>query len=163
MSSGRVHLKASLTLSAGFAIGAMLTVNPKLLICAGGSLAGILLTPDLDVDKTYIGDKIIEERVGWFGKRVWMWLWKPYKTSFKHGRFASHFPVFSTFTRLSYIYFWLIFLPHILIKLLFNPHWDLIYVLSWYATMLLDIYFFIGLAGSDFLHYCLDKLTKESK
>ena len=117
MSSGKTHLKASLTLSAGFAIGAMVSLDPRVLTCSAGAMAGVLLTPDLDVDKAYIGDKIIEERVGWFGKGVWMWFWKPYKTSFKHGQFASHFPIFGTLVRVFYIYFMLI-LPFYLIYFL---------------------------------------------
>lgn len=145
-------------------VGYLLSGNPDILKCASGSLVGVFITPDLDLsNEGIVQGRFIKKRLGTPILSVWKFFWNGYSSSAKHGSWISHFPIFSTFVRLSYIYFWLIFLPHILIKLLFNPYWDLIYVLSWYATMLLDIYFFIGLAGSDFLHYCLDKLTKESK
>ena len=162
MSSGNVHIKASFLLSAGFSIGAMF-YDPRLLVCAEGALVGIFLSPDLDVDKTYIGDKLIEQKAGWIGRRIWVGFWRSYKTSFKHGRFASHFPIFGTFTRLSYIYFWLIFIPHTLIYLLLNPNWNLIYVLEWYGRLFLNFWFFYGLASSDLIHFFLDLLTKEQE
>lgn len=160
MSSGRTHVKASLALASGFSLAAVFSGRTELLECAFGALTGILLTPDLDVDKTYIGDKIIQRRAGWFVRRIWETFWRPYKTSFKHGQFASHFPVWSTFVRLSYIYFWLIFLPNFLIKLLGLFNWELIHVLAWYAILFFDLEFFVGLASSDFIHYTLDKTTK---
>lgn len=132
-------------------------------MCAAGSLAGILISPDQDVDAGNISNKIVKKRVGWFGERLWRWFWRGYSSSFKHGQFASHFPIWSTFVRLSYIYFWLIFVPHFLIKLLGLFQWELIYVLRWYATIFFDLEFFIGLASSDLIHFVLDKLTKESK
>ena len=160
MSSGRTHVKASLFLAAGFGVGMIVSPNPELIKCIAGSLVGILLTPDLDVDKTYIGNKIIKEKIGYIPERMWNGFWWGYKKSFKHGQFGSHFPIFSTFVRLSYVFFWLVFVPHFLIYFSANPNWNLTKVLLWYAKILFDFYFFCGLSGSDLVHYVLDKLTK---
>jgi uncharacterized metal-binding protein len=137
--------------------------KPDLFVCSGGALFGIICSPDADVDAGNISNTIIKQKAGWFGERLWRKFWSGYSGSFKHGRFASHFPIFGTFVRLAYIYFWLIFLPHALIKLLFSPHWELIYVLGWYAKIIFDTAFFVGLAGSDTIHYFLDILTTEHK
>lgn len=159
VSAGRVHLRASLILSAAFGLGAL--VNLRLLECAAGSLAGVLLSPDLDVDAGNISNTIIKQRVGWFGERAWQQFWKGYSGSFKHGRFASHFPIFSTFIRLSYVYFWIVFLPHVIFAIIFPPAWDLDYVLMWYARI--SPLFIYGLMSSDLIHYFLDILTTEHK
>lgn len=140
-----------------------MTGDVRILECTAGALVGVLISPDLDVDRAYIGDKLVQKRFGWVGRRVWEWFWRPYKVSFKHGQFASHFPIYSTFTRLSYIYFWLIFVPHSLIKLFGFFHWSLMYVLQWYGILFLSLPFFCGLAGSDLIHWTLDRLTTEHK
>lgn len=160
MSSGGTHVKASLMLAAGFSVGALISQDINLLKCVAGSLVGILVTPDADVDKSTVANQIIKKKVGWFGERLWRWFWSGYSSSFKHGQFASHFPVFGTFVRLSYIYFWVIFIPHFLIYFSLNPHWNLIFVLEWYARIFIEFYFMCGLIGSDLIHYTLDKLTK---
>lgn len=160
MSSGKTHVKASLFLAAGFSIGALISGEPMMLRCVAGALTGVLLTPDLDVDKTYIGNKIIKKRLGYIPERMWNGFWWGYKKSFKHGQFASHFPIFSTFVRLAYVYFWVIFLPHFLIWLSLNPNWNLTFVLAWYAKIFLDSWYLYGLMSSDLIHYTLDKLTK---
>jgi uncharacterized metal-binding protein len=163
MSSGVVHREASLILVVGFSLGALVSQDTRLFECAAGALAGIFIGPDLDVDAGNISHKIIRKRIGWFGDRLWRVFWRPYARSFKHGQFGSHFPVFSTFVRLAYIFFWAIFVPHALIFFLFRPGWDLIYVLSWFVNILFSPMLFYGLASSDTIHYFLDKFTKESR
>lgn len=163
MSSGIVHKKACVILSSSFAVGAVVSGRPELFICSAGALTGIFVSCDADVDAGNISNSIIRKRVGWFGERLWRWFWRGYSSSFKHGQFASHFPIFSTFVRLAYIYFWLIFLPHSLIKLLGIFQWELMYVLKWYAILFLHPMFFYGLASSDFIHFMLDKMTTEHK
>ena len=159
MSDGAVHLESSLILAGSFGLGAIISQEPALLTCAGGALVGILVGCDLDVDSGNISNRLIKKKVGWFGERLWRGFWKGYSSSFKHGQFASHFPIFSTFVRLSYIYFWLIFVPHSLIKLLGFFQWELMYVLKWYGIVFLNPMFFYGLASSDLIHWALDTLT----
>ena len=163
MSSGNVHRKASLLLASGFSVGALISQNPDMLLCTVGAITGIIISPDLDVDAGNISNKIIRNKIGWFAERIWSVFWSGYGKSFKHGRFASHFPVFSTTVRVLYAYFWLIFIPHFLIWLLIPVSWELMFVLSWYAKIFWNFWFFYGLASSDLIHQALDVLTKESK
>ena len=163
MSAGSVHLRASIVLASGFSVGALVLQDMRLLECAVGSLIGILVGPDLDVDAGNISNKIVRKRVGWFGERAWRFFWKGYSGSFKHGQFGSHFPVFSTVVRLLYAYFWLIFIPHSSVKLLGFFQWKLNVVLEWWFIIFFSPMFFYGLASSDLIHWALDKLTKEKK
>lgn len=163
MSEGTVHLRASLLLATGFSIGALYSQDARLLECAVGALAGVFLTPDLDVDSTYIGERIIQKKLGLLPRRLWNGFWKPYKRSLKHGGMFSHFPVISTLLRLFYIFWWLIAIPHTLIYFSFKPGWNLIYVLEWYAKILLSLMWFYGLTSSDFIHWALDTLTTKKE
>ena len=87
MSSGCVHRKSSIILGSGFLLGSFAFGNG--IEYAIGAMIGILLTPDLDVDGGYIGDKIIRNRLGrsgfgyWAGKG-WDMLWYFYRKSLKH-------------------------------------------------------------------------------
>lgn len=162
MSSGKTHVKASLILASAFGVGAIITLRPEFIEHAVGALVGVVITPDLDVDKSYIGSKLIKKNLGWFAESTWNFFWMGYKKSFKHGQFASHFPVFGTFIRVAYVYFWCIFLPHLAIYITGITHWDLIYIYQWYAKIFLGNYF-IGLASSDLIHYVLDVSTKNAE
>lgn len=160
MSDGIVHFKSSLILASGFSLAALATGDARILECTAGALVGIFISPDLDLN----GEGIVQGRFirRKFGNPVlgaWKRFWQGYSGSFKHGQFGSHFPIYSTFVRLSYIYFWTILIPHILIYFSFYPSWSLMYVLSWYAILFTSPWFFLGLAYSDFIHYALDKVT----
>lgn len=156
-----MHLKASLVLAASFSTAAMITQDVRLLECVGGALVGILVSPDLDVDKGNISNLIVRRKVGVFAEKLWRGFWRGYSGSFKHRGFASHFPIFSTFVRLSYAYYLTIFIPHILIYFLFSPQWSLMYVLTWYANIIFSPMFVYGLISSDTIHFFLDVLAKE--
>jgi uncharacterized metal-binding protein len=107
--------------------------------------------------------KAFSKKVGEVVLWVWKRFWRGYSSSFKHGSWGSHAPLFSTIIRLLYAYYWLIFIPHILIYFLVSPLWSLTYVLSWYAKIFFSPMFLYGLVSSDTIHYFLDKMTKESK
>lgn len=164
MSAGFVHVKASLILAAGFSVGALVSQDPGLLECAFGSLTGIVVGPDADVDAGNISNKIVKQKVGWFGERIWRLFWRWYSGSFKHGRFASHFPIFSTFVRLAYIYF-VVIVPFYTVYFLAvesaGYHIRVWHELSWWALVFLRPMFFYGLCSSDLIHFFLDILTKE--
>ena len=162
MSDGKTHTAASLLLATGFSVAAFATNQPQLFECAVGSLVGIFISPDLDVDSGNVSGTIIRKKVGWFGERLWRWFWKDYSTSFKHGRFGSHAPIYGTAGRLFYIFFKMV-LPFTLVaKMLFFSHLDFISELTWWGTMVVfRPTLFIGLCGSDFIHFALDVLTKE--
>lgn len=131
---------------------------------AGGALFGIMCSPDWDVDNGNISGTIIKNRLGKAARKVWdVFLW-PYATSFKHGRFASHFPAFGTLVRLFYIFFTTILPITILIKLLVLPKLDLILELAWWCKMVVfEPWFVFGLMYSDLIHFVLDILTTEHK
>lgn len=148
MSAGNVHVKASLILASAFIAGAIVSLHPEMMLCTVGAL---------NVDKAFIGDKIVKEKGGQITGWLWLVLWKPYKTSMKHGRFASHFPIFSTLVRLLYIYFWLVLLPGSLYALAV-PSFNL----ANFATRVLPPPLLVyGLVASDTIHFFLDILTKE--
>lgn len=128
--------------------------------CAVGSLVGIFVTPDLDLSNAgIVQGALIRKRVGWFGERAWKWFWKGYSESCKHGQFMSHFPVYSTIVRLMYVYFWLVFIPDILILRLVVPNLNLIGDLAWWGKIIFELNFLYGLISSDFIHYVLDVST----
>lgn len=163
MSSGNTHRKASLILASGFSLGAIIISSPEMAKCAVGALVGVMATPDWDVDKKFIGNRIIKKRLGNLAEKVFdAWL-KPYKTSFKHGRFGSHFPVYGTFGRLFYVLFTLIvpfYVIYFLILLSFNYHTNLINELMWWCRIMFASWYTFGLVYSDVIHYFLDILTK---
>lgn len=156
MPSGRIHLQSSLILAASFSGAALILNDIRLLECAGGAMLGVILSPDLDVDKGNVSNFIIRKQLGNFAERSWRWFWKGYSESFKHRGFASHFPVFSTFVRLFYIYYLLVFIPHALFYIAFSPSWDFGYVLRWYAMYIFNPVVLYGLCSSDFIHWFLD-------
>lgn len=155
MSAGTVHVKASVILASGFTLGAIIALRPELMLSALGAIVGTIITPDLDVDKAFIGDKIVQKKAGNFAKALWLAFWRPYKKSMKHGRFLSHFPIISTIVRLAYIHFLLITLPGTVYMLIY-PSWTPIFVFP-------PLPLLYGLIGSDIIHYFLDILTTESK
>src|SRR5688572_15497516 len=159
MPSGRIHKNSSLILAASFGVGALITQDSRLLECAGGAMAGVLVGCDLDVDKGNISNFIIRKKIGNFAEKAWRFFWKGYSNSFKHRGFASHFPIFSTFVRLSYIFFWAVFVPHAIFFVVFSPLWDLKYVLTWYAAYVFSPLFFCGLCSSDVIHYLQDTFS----
>jgi uncharacterized metal-binding protein len=164
MSDGQVHATASTALAVAFSSVAFFTKAPQFYECAIGSLIGIFISPDLDLSNGgIVQGKKIEKKIGWIGSKIWRFFWGGYADSCKHGSFVSHFPIFSTFVRMSYIFFWSVFIPVILIKLLVGSNLNLIEELRWWVIMIFRPALFIGLAGSDLIHYAMDILTKESK
>jgi len=163
MSSGCVHQKASVILAGGFLLGSLF-YGPGIEYAAG-ALVGIMLTPDLDVDNGYIGNTIIERRLGIFGKfvsKIWDGLWYFYRKSLKHGSELSHFPIISTLFRLGYLYVFLIIIPYTIFWLAIPGAWSMESELHWWNVQLAIYYrLILGLMGSDLIHWALDILTTE--
>ena len=163
MSDGSVHLRASLWLAAGFSVASFASQNIHLLGCIAGAAVGITVSPDLDLSNGgIVGGKLIRQKVGWFGERLWKFFWRGYSDSFSHGSWASHFPIFGTFVRLAYIYFWTVLPFYGLAYLVFIPlglHWYWGQELWWWVRAFLEPMFFYGLASSDLIHFFLDVLT----
>lgn len=151
-------------LAGGFALGAVISwdiSNVQLII---GPLIGVIITPDLDVDAGFSGDKYIRQRLGLIAEWLWKRIWHFYRRSLKHGGELSHFPLISTIGRLLYLFGMFIVLPHALYYWLFSPVWDLRYVLEWYFNGILGYWkVIISLMGADTIHFFLDILTTNHK
>ena len=158
MSSGHIHTKASLLLTGGFIVTSVLTWDISGLSYAAGSLLGVMVTPDCDVDGGTVSDKYIRRRLGKVFEKGWDGLWYFYRRSLKHGGELSHFPLIGTMGRIVYLFACLIIVPHIASYVVFSPSWDLWYVIGWYWDRLWEGWrVILGLAGADFIHYILDQ------
>ena len=73
------------------------------LACSAGALAGIILTPDLDVDRGSRSNYYVRKFAGIVIETVWRLLWKPYAILVRHRSIWSHGPILSTVIRLLYI------------------------------------------------------------
>jgi len=108
-------------------------------LVAGGTLLGLVLTPDLDVDNGSRSNYHIRK---WFGNVVefiWRAYWYPYAKLIPHRSALSHFPVASTFLRVLYL-LWPI--------LIINPT---LITKNWFIVI-------IGLTISDILHWIMDSI-----
>lgn len=158
MSSGVVHQRSSVILAGGFLIGGFLTGDPSAYAYAAGALTGVLLSPDLDVDKAFIGDKIILKRLGGFSHRVWRNCWHFYRKSIKHGSELSHFPVVSTLGRIFYLFLFCVIVPNIILSFF---GWDFASETAWWFGKLCQSWrVVLGLMGSDFIHWVMDIATR---
>jgi uncharacterized metal-binding protein len=137
----RLHDKATvLTAGTAAVVVASITGDPWPTLATGlGSLGGLILTPDLDVNTGSISQIRVRK---WFGPAVgslWFVYWWAYGGMFSH-RGISHWPIIGTLTRI--LYGGLLLWPFLQLP---NHLW---------AWMLL------GLMLSDLAHYLLDSLDK---
>ena len=162
MSKGIVHVQASVILAGAFAIMS----EPEYAI---GALLGTILSPDLDVDKAFIGDKIVRktfQRKSWgkwgiltgtIAHGLWRQCWHFYRKSIKHGSELSHFPVISTLGRIAYLFLFCVIIPSLVLSWF---GFDFLYEVQWYFGILCRFWkVVVGLMGSDFIHYVLDIAT----
>jgi uncharacterized metal-binding protein len=137
MASGKQHSQA--TLAAGIPVGMvyyLITENaPPAAIY--GCLAGVLLSPDLDIPTKTISEYYMG-KIPVIGC-LFYWYWLPYAKLVPHRHWISHAPIIGTAVRLLYIS------P---LLLLFDTVWL-------YKVDVLGFVF--GLMISDFLHWIMDK------
>jgi uncharacterized metal-binding protein len=107
MPSGQVHAAISIVAAGGLylAAGQLGQPAPLPLALAGGCLAGILITPDLDVDARVRSHRLVRENAGMIAYLVWRSLWLPYAQLIPHRSWVSHAPVIGTILRLVYLVF----------------------------------------------------------
>lgn len=162
MSKGKVHTQASLIMSASFAIGTLFTRNPSDIEYALGALIGTVLTPDLDVDKGFVGDEYVKARFGKAAYHVWRACWHFYRRSVKHGSELSHFPVLGTLFRLAYLFFFSIVIPTYALAIFFpiDPTQEIFW---WYNQVMSRPKIIVGLMASDAHHYFMDVATVDNK
>lgn len=151
MPSGKVHSFTTVLLSAGLGYVAYYRlgypIQPTAAL-AGGTLAGLFLSPDLDVDSGSISFYHVRKVGGCLLGLLWSWLWKPYAMLIPHRSPLSHWPIISTVIRLGYLIgiVYLILLGLHLVHVIDHPT-----IPAWGPLA------FAGLALSDALHFLLDK------
>ncbi len=106
MPSGKVHALA--TVAAGGISGPALVFLAGLPIIqavtfAAGCLAGLVLTPDLDVQHNVHADRVMRQSGGTLLGIVWGTLWWPYARLIPHRSPLSHWPILGTALRLAYL------------------------------------------------------------
>lgn len=109
MPSGRAHSLATLTTAAALSLAvpaALHAGRPEIAAVVPGCLAGLLLTPDLD-----LGANISREHVRRFmglsgGLFAWVWalFWMPYARIVRHRSLLSHGLLIGTALRLAYLF-----------------------------------------------------------
>lgn len=107
MPSGARHTKASLVVAAASATGLFLYSPQASFWCSLGALAGVMLTPDADVDSGNITYHYMRKYAGLPAELLWRIIWKPYSLALPHRGFLSHGPIISTALRLIYLGLWL--------------------------------------------------------
>ena len=142
MASGKQHLKATLTAVIPVGMSYYLISGNAPLTATCGCLAGIILSPDLDIPTKTISESIMG-RIPVIGNLFW-WYWLPYAKLIPHRHWLSHWPVIGTFGRLLYMS------PLLFITVCgYNV-----------ATLLKDVDvvgFVFGLMISDLMHWIMDK------
>jgi len=152
MPNGKAHAGATVFLAAGLGfISISLRQDPALTTAAvvGGCLAGLVLSPDLDVDRGSISHRIVKRSAGYLIGFAWRLFWYPYARIMPHRSWWSHMPIFSTIFRVAYLFavpvllWWLL---NLIVELpaLQIPTW------SWFPTA------FLGLTLADTLHAVMD-------
>ena len=158
MASGEMHVKATVILTVPAVIFAGLTTAspPAAVACGLGVLAGVLLSPDLDMNQKtrseYIVSRYMGNVIGWF----WYLFWLPYAKMIPHRNALSHWPLVGTLVRLLYI------------LTLSSPLWCLA---SWLVSGQLAVlplsriagiegltWVILGLMAADALHWLMDVL-----
>lgn len=147
MPGGNVHTTATIALAAGLGVAAYYNGLPVLPL-AGGVLAGLLLTPDLDVDRGCISNKYAR-KAGCLVGFLWRLYWWPYSRLMPHRSALSHAPVLGTLLRLVY-----------LLGLPLLAWWLISQAAHWPALPAWWSYPVIGLMAADGLHWAMDVLLK---
>lgn len=150
MPKGTTHAKATVALAVASGLLAYFHFDQTLVHSAaisGGALAGLVLTPDLDVNVGCISNDIVRRSGGRAAGNLWTLFWRPYSLLMPHRSPLSHMPIVGTAIRLMYL--------SIIPALLFwyssgtwaglnFPDW------GWWAVG--------GLALADTLHFLMDQI-----
>lgn len=144
MASGKTH--ELMTIVSAFPTGMWLFMESGLAAGASafvGCMAGVWLSPDLDVDGMTLSKRRMIQ-IPYIGKVV-RWYWQPYSLAIAHRSFWSHFPVVGTLIRVLYGFWWLVVIV---------LHYELGSVLKWFV---------IGLMVADTVHFVTDVITSRFK
>jgi len=157
MPDGNIHSMATILVAGAAGFGSFhlgILDQPHAMALAGGALAGLLLTPDLDVDTGSNSDDWARRVGGRLPGLLWWLAWRPYAALVPHRSPLSHFPMVGTVLRLGYLSL-------------------VVYVIAWFLHLALPVQIpaitaipwwfpaaFVGLAMADLGHWILDNTIK---
>lgn len=166
MANGITHGRITIVLAPVTAVSTYLITQSSSLaaIATVGTIAGLVLEPDLDIDQITMSERRVYNLWSPLGT-LWRWCWLPYAYSIPHRSILSHLPILGTAIRL--LYLWLVVTAVVTIFsmpglfLLNNP--NLSFVAEWFefwkmAQSKYLIWFFVGLVASDCGHWVADVL-----
>lgn len=110
MPSGKVHA-ISTVMAGGIAAPLLYTLGHvstgETLAFAAGCLAGLIITPDLDIRQFIYAEQVVRHSGGWLGRilaGLWYALWWPYAHLIPYHRHPlSHLPLVGTALRALYL------------------------------------------------------------
>lgn len=146
MPDGKTHASATVLVAMAAPIAAYNYASVPMdhaIALAAGALAGLLLTPDLDVDGSTASHQTVRRAGGCLLAVAWRLYWLPYCKIIPHRSPLSHLPVLSTALRILYLCW----------PLLLWNHWQL-------AVTHQMIYAFYGLCLADGMHWLLDNTMR---
>lgn len=149
MPSGKTHAAMTVSATAGITVSmALAGFSPQDIQNATmGCMAGIIVSPDLDVDGGFLGHYIVRRYLGEIAGRIWRAFWMPYAWIMPHRSDASHAPLISTFVRVLYMY-----VMYFCFCVTFS-------IQPWVPDVRTAFYLISGLVVSDTLHYIADKIS----
>jgi uncharacterized metal-binding protein len=156
MPSGKVHAAITLSIASGvIAPYVIVNLNGDPYLYVAGTLAGVLITPDLDVDAGMYSDTIIR-KISPLAQTAWRTLWTPYSSFMPHRGIFSHFPILSTFIRIGYMFAVINMFVLLLWVMgsIFNLNNTVSFAWVW------DWSFFFGLCHADTTHFIADQFIK---
>ena len=153
MPSGKVHSALTLATTSGVIAPYLIVqfnLNPWMYVA--GCVTGLMVMPDMDVDRGNISDYFIR-KVSRPAQWIWRAFWMPYALMVPHRHFISHLPILGTLLRIGYVFLVLNFL-NLFIRLVLSLFDTVSLVWLW------DWSFFFGLCHVDTIHYLVDKTIK---
>jgi len=159
VSTGIQHAKATILLSIpmGFLALGVGAGADGALACFGGALAGVLISPDLDIQGRTHSNEVVYQYMGSILGAAWYAFWWPYAWLIPHRNPLSHWPLVGTTGRVLYLsivanLFWagvILLTTGKLQPIIITDPRDS-FLLAWVI---------IGLAAADTLHYGMDIIT----
>lgn len=154
MPGGRVHAAITIATASGvIAPYAIVNLDGNPYWYIAGCVVGLLVTPDLDIDKGNISDSFLRKvfpPIQW----VWRTIWFPYAKLLPHRSPLSHFPILGTLLRIGYI-FLIVNVLHFIFHLMTGNIVSIVWIWNWS--------FVFGLCHVDTCHFLADISIKSKE
>ena len=146
--NGKAHILASMMLAVPVGIGTVVVTKDlrALPLATLGCAAGILVSPDLDIDGRTDSETVVYDQMGPVFGTLWQVYWYPYARAIPHRSVLSHAPLLGTVLRIGY----LLLLPTLFA--VFTP----LRLGAVFDAVLAFWPVWIGLAVSDVVHWMMD-------